>query len=58
MTEQRHIEIGKLFKQLKEDFPKEMGAFLKLSQSLESGGGHRAQKQGSYSGSTGSGDAL
>jgi AhpD family alkylhydroperoxidase len=36
--EQRHIEISNLFKQLKADFPKELGTFLKLSQSLEQGG--------------------
>ena len=36
--EQRHIEIANLFKQLKEDFPKELGAFLTLSQSLEKRG--------------------
>ena len=35
ISEARHIAVADLFKQLKEDFPKELGAFLTLSQSLE-----------------------
>jgi len=38
MTEQRHIEIAQLFKQLQEDFPEELGAFKALSRLLERGG--------------------
>jgi AhpD family alkylhydroperoxidase len=38
MTEQRHIEIAQLFKQLQEDFPEELGAFKGLSRELEHDG--------------------
>jgi len=38
MTEQRHIEIAQLFKQLEEDFPEELQAFKGLSRVLESDG--------------------
>ncbi len=38
MSEQRHIEIGQLFKQLEEDFPEELGAFKELSRVLERDG--------------------
>ena len=33
--EQRHIAIANLFKQMKENFPKELGGFLTMSQQLE-----------------------
>jgi AhpD family alkylhydroperoxidase len=35
MTEQRHIEIANLFKQLETDFPEQLGAFKTLSRVLE-----------------------
>jgi AhpD family alkylhydroperoxidase len=38
MTEQRHIEIAQLFKQLEKDFPEELGAFKSLSRVLERDG--------------------
>jgi len=38
MTEQRHIEIAQLFRQLEKDFPEELGAFKSLSRVLERDG--------------------
>ena len=38
MTEQRHIEIAQLFKQLEKDFPEELSAFKGLSRVLERDG--------------------
>ena len=38
MSEQRHIEIAELFKQLQEDFPEELEAFKGLSRVLERDG--------------------
>jgi len=38
MSEQRHIEIADLFKQLQEDFPEELEAFKGLSRVLERDG--------------------
>ena len=38
MTEQRHIEIAELFKQLQEDFPEQLAAFKGLSRVLERDG--------------------
>jgi AhpD family alkylhydroperoxidase len=38
MTEQRHIEISELFKQLQDDLPEELEAFKGLSRVLERDG--------------------
>lgn len=38
MSEQRHIEIAELFKQLQVDFPEELAAFKGLSRVLERDG--------------------
>jgi AhpD family alkylhydroperoxidase len=43
--EQRHIEIANLFKQMKENFPKELGGFLTMSQQLEHEGAISAKNK-------------